>query len=264
MTAKTTLSQPAIGAAGGAGGWGATLNNNFGILDNALGGTYNVSMAAGDVTLTSGQTQNAIIVASGATGVRNLATGTGNVGFWFIQNTSSFTLNVYATLTTGSFVSVLAGTRAAVFSPDGSNMFEAPNNYVQRSGDTMTGSLALPSNGLNVGSGQLNVSGGNVFSTGSFQANVNVTALSDERVKENIETIEGALQIIRQMRGVRYDRKDVGGKQVGLISQEVQKVLPEAVIEGRDELLHVAYGNIVGVLVNAIKELDERVRKLEG
>jgi hypothetical protein len=128
----------------------------------------------------------------------------------------------------------------------------------------MTGALALPSNGLNVGSGQLQVSGGNVFSTGSFQANANVTALSDERVKENVETIEGALDKVLAMRGVRYRRTDIGETQVGVISQEVQKIVPEAVVENDDGMLHVAYGNLVGVLINAIKELEERVRQLEG
>lgn len=264
MTAKTGLSQPAIGAAGGAGGWGTTLNNNFGILDSALGGAYNINMAGGNATLTASQAQNAIIVASGLTAARNLAMGSGNVGTWVVFNNSSYTLNVYTTLSTGNAVAVLAGTRAFVFSPDGSNMYESPNNYVQRSGDTMTGTLNLPSNGFTVGSTQLYVSGGNVFSSGSFQANANVTALSDERVKADIETIEGALGLVKQMRGVRYRRTDIGETQVGVISQEVQKVVPEAVIESDDGLLHVAYGNLVGVLINAIKELEERVRKLEG
>jgi hypothetical protein len=66
------------------------------------------------------------------------------------------------------------------------------------------------------------------------------------------------------MRGVRYRRTDIGETQVGVISQEVQKVVPEAVIESDDGMLHVAYGNLVGVLINAIKELEDRVRKLEG
>lgn len=264
MTAKTGLSQPAIGAAGGAGGWGTTLNNNFGILDSALGGNYNINMAGGNATLTATQAQNAMVVASGLTAARNLAMGAGNVGTWVVYNNSSYTLNVYTALSTGNFVAILAGMRALVFSPDGSNMYEAPNNYVMRTGDTMTGTLNLPSNGFTVGSTQLYVSGGNVFSSGSFQANANVTALSDERVKADIETIEGALEIVKQMRGVRYRRTDIGGTQVGVISQEVQKVVPEAVIESGDGLLHVAYGNLVGVLINAIKELEERVRKLEG
>jgi len=264
MTAKTGLSQPAIGAAGGAGGWGTTLNNNFGILDSALGGNYNASLAAGNVTLTASQAQNAIIVASGLTTTRALAVGAGVVGTWAIYNNSSFTLNVYAPAFSGAFVSILAGRTALVFSPDGANMYEAPNNYVLRTGDTMTGALALPSNGLNVGSGQLQVSGGNVFSSGSFQANANVTALSDERVKEDVETIEDALDKVLAMRGVRYRRTDIGETQVGVISQEVQKIVPEAVVESDDGMLHVAYGNLVGVLINAIKELEERVRQLEG
>ena len=105
-----------------------------------------------------------------------------------------------------------------------------------------------------VGLGNLSNSGNNL--SGSFTATGNITAFSDERLKENIETIEGALDKVSQMRGVTYKYKSElndGQRGTGVIAQEMQQVMPEVVQEG--EYLSVAYGNIVGVLIEAVKEL---------
>ena len=105
-----------------------------------------------------------------------------------------------------------------------------------------------------VGLGNLSNSGNNL--SGSFTATGNITAFSDERLKENIETIEGALDKVSQMRGVTYKYKSElndGQRGTGVIAQEMQKVMPEVVQDG--EYLSVAYGNIVGVLIEAVKEL---------
>ncbi|MNZ71830.1 hypothetical protein D3C78_901970 [compost metagenome] len=61
---------------------------------------------------------------------------------------------------------------------------------------------------------------------------------------------------------MRYTRKRDGAKCVGLIAQEVQEVLPEVVGESEDGL-YVDYGNVVGPLVEAVKQLSARVRQLE-
>lgn len=92
----------------------------------------------------------------------------------------------------------------------------------------------------------------------------NITSNSDERLKDNVVTIEDALQIVKNMRGVKFDMN--GDRNVGLIAQEVQKVLPEVVVEADDDMktLSVAYANIVGVLVEAIKELSREVDQLKS
>ena len=64
------------------------------------------------------------------------------------------------------------------------------------------------------------------------------------------------------MRGVMYTRKDNNEKNTGVIAQEIKEVLPE-VVHG-DETLSVAYGNIVGVLIEAIKELKAEIEQLKG
>ena len=91
---------------------------------------------------------------------------------------------------------------------------------------------------------------------GNWTAVGNVTAYSDERLKENIKTIPNALETVKKLRGVSFDRKDFSGKGIGVIAQEIEQVLPEVVVDG--EYKSVSYGNIVGLLIEAIKELEKK------
>ena len=102
---------------------------------------------------------------------------------------------------------------------------------------------------------------------GAATFNNDVTAFSDERLKRDIKTIPNALDKVCQMRGVTFNRTDFDGeKQMGVIAQEVEKVIPEVVREdnSEDKIKSVAYGNLVGVLIEAIKELEKKVEKLEN
>lgn len=96
---------------------------------------------------------------------------------------------------------------------------------------------------------------------GAVTFNDDITAFSDERLKSDIKTIYNALEKVSQMRGVTFTKNDRKG--TGVIAQEMQKVMPEVVHNG-DEYLSVAYGNLVGVLIEAIKELKEEVDELKG
>jgi hypothetical protein len=110
------------------------------------------------------------------------------------------------------------------------------------------------------GSGNSRVS---IDNSGNLTAQGNVTAYSDIRLKKDIEVIPNALDKVLNMRGVNYTDIELGDRRTGVIAQELQKVMPEAVRE-REEYLAVAYGNLVGVLIESIKELEARVRELEG
>jgi hypothetical protein len=103
-----------------------------------------------------------------------------------------------------------------------------------------------------------------VDTSGNLTAAANVTAYSDRRLKTDIETITDALDKIERMRGVSYVRKDSGAHRVGVIAQEVKKVVPEVVHRGEKGILAVSYGDLVGVLIEAVKELSARVRDLEA
>ena len=102
---------------------------------------------------------------------------------------------------------------------------------------------------------------------GHFTATGNITAYSDERLKDNILVIDNALEKVSQLRGVTFNRTDTEEphRQTGVIAQEVEKVLPEAVITADDEMQtkSVAYGNMVGLLIEAIKELKTEVNDLK-
>jgi hypothetical protein len=105
---------------------------------------------------------------------------------------------------------------------------------------------------------------GNLRVAGDIIATSDITAYSDRRLKEDIVSIPDALDKVSRINGVTFRRIDTGDTQTGLIAQELRAILPEAVSEDEDGYLSVAYGNVVGLLVEAIKELREEVDSLKG
>jgi hypothetical protein len=89
------------------------------------------------------------------------------------------------------------------------------------------------------------------------------TSTSDERKKENIETVENASEILNELRGVKFNWKDSGKPSVGVIAQEVEKVLPEAVETDADGMKSVSYDMLIGVLIETVKEQQRRIDALE-
>lgn len=106
--------------------------------------------------------------------------------------------------------------------------------------------------------------GNNFYGNAGLTMAGNITAYSDMRLKTDIEVISDALNKVCNLRGVTYTRIEGNERQTGVIAQEVQAVLPEAVKIGEDEdqTLSVAYGNLVGLLIEAIKELNQTVTEL--
>jgi len=100
-----------------------------------------------------------------------------------------------------------------------------------------------------------------ISANGSVRATGDITAYSDRRVKENIITIDNALEKTLQLRGVFYNRtdKDDKSQKVGVIAQEIQEVLPQVVNEDYNGLLSVSYGNITGLLIEAVKEQQTQI-----
>jgi len=95
-----------------------------------------------------------------------------------------------------------------------------------------------------------------------------VNTTSDKRAKDDITPITGALDKVQQLGGYSFTLKATDEKSSGVIAQEVQKVMPELVQEDAEGLLSVQYGNMVGLLIEAIKEqqaqIDELKQKLNG
>jgi len=94
----------------------------------------------------------------------------------------------------------------------------------------------------------------------------NVTAYSDIRIKEEIQEITGALDKVKAIRGVTFKRKDDDRdrRHAGVIAQEVEAVLPEVITDNEDGMKSVAYGNMVGLLIEAMKEQQTQIEALQA
>jgi hypothetical protein len=111
------------------------------------------------------------------------------------------------------------------------------------------------------------IAGTDITAGGSITAQGDVTAFSDKRLKENIEPINDALSKVKQLNGVTYTRNDLEDKEqryIGLLAQDVTEVFPEAVKENEDGILSLNYSGLIGGLVEAIKELDNKNQALEA
>jgi len=160
---------------------------------------------------------------------------------------------------------------------DASTQFgEFENNsgeLVVKSGSTIAATFSganLTIAGTTTSSGNLSTSGtltvagtsdlnGNIDVAGTIVASGDITAFSSEVLKDDIRTIDNALNKVADMRGVYFTKDGEAG--TGVIAEEVEAVLPEVVKDGKYK--SVAYGNIVGVLIEAVKELKEEVTSLK-
>jgi hypothetical protein len=122
------------------------------------------------------------------------------------------------------------------------------------------------------GSSTSHLTMGQISSSGDVVADGDIIAYnsSDERLKDNIQVIKGSLDKIGEIRGVEFDwnEKSPGwarerGHDVGVIAQEVQKVIPEIVVERKNGFLGVDYKRLVPLLIESIKELKQEVEDLK-
>ena len=135
--------------------------------------------------------------------------------------------------------------------------------------DTSSGNLVLDSatNIVNINAAT-NITGNTVI-TGILSVTDDITAFysSDARLKDNIKPIENPLTKVLSISGNTYtwnDKSNKEGDDVGVIAQEIQEVIPEAVTVRGDGYLAVDYHKIIPLLVEAVKELTEKVQALEA
>jgi hypothetical protein len=105
------------------------------------------------------------------------------------------------------------------------------------------------------------------FANGYFAGTVNAgnfNTTSDATLKTNVETLTGSLDAVKALRGVSFDWIESGKSEVGVIAQEVEAVIPELVSTDDQGIKSVKYGNIVSVLIEAIKEQQQRIEALEA
>jgi hypothetical protein len=109
----------------------------------------------------------------------------------------------------------------------------------------------------------LNVTG-NAYISGNLTCGSDVTAFSDAKLKSNLEIISNALKRITNVSGYTFTRNDLndGRRYTGVIAQEINQVLPEAVYD-TGGVMCVAYGNLIGLLIESVKEMERRVSNIE-
>lgn len=249
-------------------------SSNTGWIEVGTLGTANLGLVTsagasftGNLTVTVAN-ESSYTAASGTVNVKGFASSAGSNGG--IGTFSNHPFNIYANgLSTVSFP-VSGGIAATAQSSFSTTAVSTPalvvsaNNFnsiirLQQAGTTYGNLGANSGRSFNVA----NQSGTDVLycdQTGNLVASANVTAYSDKRLKKDIKTIEGALEMVNAMRGVRYTKDGV--QSVGVIAQEVLDVVPEVVHDNGD-FLSVAYGNLVGVLIEAVKELSAEVKALK-
>ena len=183
------------------------------------------------------------------------------------------------TQTAGSFITYSSGTTyngstSITISANGSSSNTA-NTLVARdsSGDFTTGTItgsafnattsdAFRVNGTTVIDGEINIINAVNGSFSGIVTATEVNATSDINLKKNIHTVDDALETIGSLRGVSFDWKDTGKSSYGVIAQELEEVLPELVKQG--EVKSVNYNGLIGVLIEAIKELKAEIEELKS
>ena len=226
---------------------------------NLVGTTFNNTAPDQTVSLTG----------SGATSI------SGTYPNFTISSTDTNTNTTYSTATSSTLGLVKIG-----YSENGKNYpveLSSGKMYVNVPWvDTNTDANTTYSdgNGIGLSSTTFSVSAGNGLTqeadglkmsgsyTGTFTASGDICAYSDKRLKRNIQTIDNALDTVHNLRGVTFEKSLKPS--IGVIAQEVEEVLPELVNTDADGMKSVAYGNIVGVLIEAIKEQQKQIEELKN
>jgi len=181
--------------------------------------------------------------------------------------TVSGSAQVVSHLPTGTVSGSSAGTAQGQFKLNGVDV----NVNTMQTGDsptfaTITATTLFTGSSLEVSAG---ITGSAALINGAITATGDITAFfsSDERLKDNITPIEGALDKVNQIGGYGFDWNDNSehsGHDVGVIAQEIEKVLPEVVVDRDNGYKAVRYDKIVALLINAIKEQQLQIDELKS
>jgi hypothetical protein len=210
----------------------------------ATGGVDKLTTATGSVSVAAATapTTGQILTATSATTATwqaapvSLPTQTGNTGFYLTTNG-----------TTASWAAVAAG-------------------GLTTTDDTTTAATYYPVLATTAGGSTAKTSSSKLTfnpSTGTLGATI-FNSLSDVNAKTNIATIENSVSTVNQLRGVGFEWKDNGKKSYGVIAQELEAILPDLVSTDPEGIKSVNYDGIIGFLINAVKEMDSRIKTLEN
>lgn len=225
----------------------STLNGNVTIGNSGTLTVAGLTTCSGGLTVT------------GATTLANVTTGAITANG---QITANNGITMPGTITAGTVTTTGSGAITAGGAISAGTTITSAGNASIGGNTTVTGTTSLGGN-TTVKGGSL---GCTLSVTGTIGATSDIGLVSDERLKTDIITIDNALEKVNKLRGVYYKRNKILDKDenidrvhIGLIAQEVEKIIPESVIineESKEKYRSVIYQNMVGLLIEAIKELD--------
>ena len=267
--------------------WNVPVNADWSIIDQAFGGTTSlnvtgVSTTPVNLTIDSVNAalsyQSLLLTISGTLSnnvIYTIPSGVG--GQWIVANGTTGAFNVIiASLGGGTSYAPPQGYKTIIVS-DGTNITAAITAPIVAGGSNtqiqynlsggLAGSAGLTWNGTTLTANAISATTTiaattNITAGGSITAAGNVTAYSDRSLKRDIQTIEHAVDLVKSLRGVTFEMINTGQQGIGVVAQEVQDVVPQ-VVQDNNGILSVAYGNLVGVLIEAVKELAARLETLE-
>ena len=233
-------------------------------------GTLTLSSLTASTALALNGSKEAVSVTNTGTGNNVLATSpaltTPNLGTPSAATLTNATGLPIVGGTTGTLSVARGGTGATDAGTARSNLVVPSTTGSGASGTWAISISGTASNATSLGG--VASSGYALLSGATFTGNVNAPAYfytSDLRAKNNVKTLTDALAKVNAMRGVSFDWANGMGSTVGVIAQEMCEVVPEVVVVDKETaMMSVAYGNLVGVLIEAIKELSAKVEALEA
>ena len=242
---------------------GGLSNAFYQSLNGAYASISNIAQAQSNTA----SNQNHQIVSFSNTFTASFATYSNDAttSFLTFSNASTTSFNSYSNLATASLSNLGRDTasNAAAYSNN------VADTYWRIASQVAFSSNAAFSNITATGTVRVAnlVATNNIVASGTIVASGDITAFSDSNLKTDVLVIPDAMDKLGQISGYTFARSDLddGKRYAGVLAQEVDAVLPEVVtVDPSTGLMSVAYGNITALLIQAVKELGDRVSVLES
>ena len=254
-----TLTTPALGTP------------SSGTLTNCTFPTLNQNTTGSAATLTTGRTiaitgdlaytSPSFNGSGNVTAAGTLATVNSNVGsFGSGSSIPTITVNAKGLITAVSTSAISAPNNGTLTLNVSGTGLSGSQTFTANQSSAATFTVTSNATSANTASTIVARDGSGNFTAGTITA-TNVNSTSDINLKENIKTVENSLDTLTQLRGVSFDWKETGKGSYGVIAQELEEILPDLVKNG--EVKSVNYNGLIGVLIEAVKELSEEVKELK-